>query len=170
MDYQVNKLPSLNQPPTLTSHDILTPSQPITVENDPHVIEMNFGNQSKRTVLPNDPKPKKEEPKNFNYVYALLYENMKAEDAQKFVTDHLEPIAKSARVTHLPKENQLLLWVQDTESDKIKDLIQKILDEGKYVYVNDGSDVIFIPPALFIISSTNEPLPGLIIGSYHISI
>ena len=148
MDYKITKIPSLNQPPNIKANDILAPSQPLPKKDDEtHIIEMNFGNQSERTVLPNERKLKKEEePKNFNYVYALLYEgNITFEEARVFVEKHLQPIAESARVTYLPKEKQYLLWVQDKEADKIQDLIQAVLDNDKYIYVNDGSDVIFRP-------------------------
>ena len=157
MDYEAKKLPSLNQPPNINANDILKPapdSKPS--EEDIQVIEMNFGNQSKRTALPNEKKvkkkdktkdkDKKEEPKVFNYVYGLLMErNLTKKKAEKFVEEHLQKIAPSAHLTHVAKENQFLLWVQDKDSQFIKDLIQKCVDEDKFVYVNDGSDVIVRP-------------------------
>lgn len=160
MDYEIKKLPGLNQPPKVTSSNILKTNPELESklpddEEEVQVIEMNFGNQSKRTALPNEKKKSKkkankdeskDEPKVFNYVYGLLMErNLTKKKADKFVKEHLQKIAPSAHLTHVAKENQFLLWVQDKDSKYIKDLIQKCVDEDKFVYVNDGSDVIVRP-------------------------
>jgi hypothetical protein len=122
-------------------------------ETPEEVIEMNFGNQSKITTVPNDSnllKAKKpvieEDPNKLLYVFAVISgNNINLEIAHKLVETHLIKIAPSTKVSYLSKENQLLLLVKQEDSKWIKDLIQKVLDQGYYAYINDGSDVIFRP-------------------------
>ena len=139
----------------LTASSILEPS-PISEEplkeplKEPHIIEMKFGDSSKnKEVMPNESnkKPIEEiDPKSLKYVYALLYErDLDPEDAKKFVEKYLKPLAETADVTYLKKEKQFLLGVLHQDAGKIQALVQAVIDNGKYIYINDGSDVIFRP-------------------------
>jgi hypothetical protein len=68
-----------------------------------------------------------------------------SEDAAQFVKDFLKPVASTAEVTYDKKDNIYLLWVLESDAGKIPQLVQTALDNGKYIYINDGSDVMFRP-------------------------
>jgi len=120
------------------------------------VIEMSFNTKSSISQKDNlEPLPNETHSSNetddlentaSKYIYALLYDNnLTVPEAKEFVKTHLQPIASTASVTHLKKENQFFLWVWHTDGDKIQKLIQAVINNGKYIYINDGSDVIFRP-------------------------
>jgi len=124
---------------------------------DEQVIEMNFNSSSSASTTTN--KNNTETTTNTNtttntstatannkYVYGILYDKFDdPNEATKFVEDFLRPVAKSAQVTHDKKDNIYLLWVLEEDATKIQTLIQAALDNGKYIYINDGSDVMFRP-------------------------
>lgn len=111
------------------------------------VIEMNFNSSTPTTTSTQATDTSTPTTTQINkYVYAILYEKYgDPNDAKRFVEEFLKPVAKSAEVTHDKKDNIYLLWVLEEDSKKIQKLIQTVLDNGKYIYINDGSDVMIRP-------------------------
>lgn len=88
------------------------------------------------------------EVKNELYSIAVLYEYELDEQTLNDIINNVNKKCDCKLKTNLINKYYLLQLTKD-DVDKIKVIIQEILDMGYCLYINDGSDVIFRPGMIF---------------------